>query len=133
MEIRYINPDNMSEPRGYSHAISVSGNHRTIYIGGQNALDKNGILVGKNNLGQQTEQVLINISKLLAAANAKLENVIKFTIHILQGQDPLDGFQAFQKHWSDNQRFPAVTILFVPGLGNPDWLVEIDAIAVVGE
>ncbi|WP_319478184.1 RidA family protein [Marispirochaeta aestuarii] len=133
MKILYLNPDNMAEPRGYSHAISVLGNHRTIYIGGQNAIDEKGDLVGTNDLELQTEQVLINIRKVLAAAGAKLENVIKFTIYILQGQDPLDGFRAFQKQWGDNQRFPAVTVLFVPGLGHPDWLVEIDAIAAVPE
>ena len=42
MEIKHINPENMAKPRGYSHAISVTGNHRTIYIGGQNAIDENG-------------------------------------------------------------------------------------------
>jgi enamine deaminase RidA (YjgF/YER057c/UK114 family) len=133
MEIQHINPGNMTEPKGYSHAISVSGNHRTVYIGGQNAIDENGALVGKNSLKLQTEQVLINIRKVLAAADAKLENVINFTIHILQGQDPLAGFQAFQEQWGDKERLPAVTVLFVPGLGNPDWLVEIDVIAVVQE
>ncbi|WP_319560761.1 RidA family protein [Marispirochaeta sp.] len=133
MEIQHINPGNMAEPKGYSHAISVSGNHRTVYIGGQNAINEKGLLVGKNSLKLQTEQVLINIGKVLAAADAKLENVINFTIHILQGQDPLAGFQAFQEQWGDKERLPAVTVLFVPGLGNPDWLVEIDVIAVVQE
>ncbi|MHB8339476.1 MAG: hypothetical protein ACYC6P_15850 [Ignavibacteriaceae bacterium] len=41
MEIKYINPNNMAKPRGYSQAISVAGNYKTIYIGGQNAIDEN--------------------------------------------------------------------------------------------
>lgn len=133
MEIKHINPENMAKPRGYSQAISVSGNHKTIYIGGQNAIDENGALVGKNNLKQQTEQVLINIGKILKDADASFENIIKFNIHLLRGQDAREGFQAFQNKWGDNKNFPAVTVLFVTGLGNPDWLVEIDAIAVVQE
>ncbi|MBN2041299.1 MAG: RidA family protein [Spirochaetes bacterium] len=73
----YLNPDNMSKPRGYSHAVSVSGNYKTIYIGGQNAIDQNGNLIGKNSLKEQTEQVLINIEKILEHANVKIENIIK--------------------------------------------------------
>ena len=133
MEIRHINPENMVKPRGYSHAISVTGNHKTIYIGGQNAIDENGKLVGKKNLRQQTDQVLTNIDKIMRSVGGNLENVVKFNIHLLQGQDPLEGFQAFQEKWNDKENFPTVTALFVTGLGNPDWLVEIDAIAVVQE
>ena len=131
MEIKHINPENMVKPRGYSYAISISGNHKTIYIGGQNAIDKNGILIGKNNLKQQTEQVLINIDKILNVAGANFKNIIKFNIHLLQGQNAQEGFQVFQEKWSDKENFPVVTVLFVAGLGNPDFLIEIDAIAVI--
>jgi enamine deaminase RidA (YjgF/YER057c/UK114 family) len=130
MKINSINPKTMASPRGYSHAISVSGNHKTIYIGGQNAIDENGNLVGKGNLKEQTTQVLINIEKILKEAGTQLENVVKFNIHLLQGQNPRDGFEAFQKKWSQSQTSPAITVIFVAGLGNPEWLVEIDAIAV---
>jgi len=131
--LNYINPDNMAKPRGYSHAISVKGNHQTVYIGGQNAIDENGVLIGKNSLGEQTEQVLMNIEKIMDKAGGKLEDVVKFNIHILQGQNPQEGFQAFQKRWGKNSNFPTVTALFVARLGNPDWLVEIDAIAIIPE
>lgn len=133
MKIDYINPDNMAKPRGYSHAISVSGNHKTIYIGGQNAIDENGNLVGKGNFKEQTEQVLANIEKILEKSGAKLENIVKFNIHILQGQNPQEGFQVFQQKYGQTQNFPTITVLFVAGFGKPDWLVEIDAIAVVSE
>lgn len=133
MKINYINPNNMAKPRGYSHAISVSGNHKTIYIGGQNAIDENGNLVGKDNFKEQTEQVLTNIEKILEKSGAKLENIVKFNIHILQGQNPQEGFQVFQQKYGQTQNFPTITVLFVAGLGNPDWLVEIDAIAIVSE
>jgi enamine deaminase RidA (YjgF/YER057c/UK114 family) len=133
MEIKHINPENMTKPRGYSHAISVTGNHTTIYIGGQNAIDENGVLIGKNSLKQQTEQVLLNIEKILKTSGAHFENIIKFNIHILQEQNPLEGFQAFQEKWNNTDDFPTITVLFVAGFINPDWLVEIDAIAVVPE
>lgn len=132
-KIDYINPANMVKPRGYSHAISVSGNHRTVYIGGQNAIDGDGNLIGKDNLGEQTEQVLANIEKILESVGATLDNIVKFNIHILQGQNPQEGFMAFQKMWDMEQNYPTITVVFVAGLGNPDWLIEIDAIAIIPE
>lgn len=132
-KIELINPANMVKPRGYSHAISVSGNHRTVYIGGQNAIDENGNLVGKGNLGEQTEQVLANMEKILKSVGAKLDNIVKFNIHILHGQNPQEGFMAFHKIWGMDQNYPTITVVFVAGLGNPEWLVEIDAIAIIPE
>ncbi|MBI5458731.1 RidA family protein [Methanobacterium sp.] len=132
-KIDYINPENMAKPRGYSHAISVTGNHQTIYIGGQNAVDENRALVGKDSLKKQTEQVLTNIEKILEESDAKLENVVKFNIYLVPGQNPQDGFQVFQEKWGNNPNYPAITVLFVAGLGNPDWLVEIDAMAIIPE
>jgi len=58
------NPKNMIILRGYSHAISVKGNHETVYIGGQNAVDENEVLIGKNSLENQTAQILTNIKKI---------------------------------------------------------------------
>lgn len=132
-KIDYINPENLVKPRGYSHAISVTGNHQTIYLGGQNAVDENGTLVGKDSLRKQTEQVLTNIEKILGESDAKLENVVKFNIYLVPGQNPQEGFQVFQEKWGDNPNYPIITVLFVAGLGNPDWLVEIDAMAVISE
>jgi enamine deaminase RidA (YjgF/YER057c/UK114 family) len=131
MNIDYINPDTMLRPRGYSHAISITGSHRTIYIGGQNAIDEKGILIGKGSLKKQTEQVLINIQKILEKSDAKLENVVKFNIYLVEGQNPQDGFEVFQKMWGEKRNYPIVTVLFVAGLGNQDWLVEIDGLAIV--
>lgn len=130
MKKEYLNPDNMAKPRSYSHAISLSGNYRTIYIGGQNAIDQQGNLIGKNSLKEQTEQVLINIEKILTQANAKIEDIIKLNIYILAGQNPVEGFEVFQKRWGLTKDLPIVTVIFVAGLGNPDWLVEIEATAV---
>jgi enamine deaminase RidA (YjgF/YER057c/UK114 family) len=130
MDLRYINPKTLATPRGYSHAISIVGNHKTIYIGGQNAIDQNGNIVGKSDLKEQTIQVLDNMEKILKEADAKLENIVKFNVYLVQGQKPQEGFQAFQQKWSSNKS-PVITVLFVAGLGHPDWLVEIDAIAIV--
>ncbi len=128
MAINYINPENLVKPKGYSHAVSVSGDHQTIYIGGQNAIDEQGQVVGKGSLKEQTEQILTNIDKILSSVGSRLEDIVKFNIYLVQGQNPQEGFAAFQQRWKGDP--PIVTVLFVAGLGNPDWLVEIEAIAI---
>ncbi len=131
--ITYINPAEMVQPRGYSHAVVVRGNNTTIYIGGKNGIDKDGTIVGKGNLKVQTRQALENIRTTLSAAGAEFSNIVKFTVYLVQGQDPREGVAAFQEIWGNNPHLPAITVVFVAGLGHPDWLVEIEAIAVVPE
>ncbi|MHB0913344.1 MAG: RidA family protein [Armatimonadota bacterium] len=133
MEISYLNPENMMQPRGFSQVVTVSGSHKTVYIGGQDAVDENGNTVGKGDLRLQAEQVLANIEKALAAAGATLENVVKWNVYLVQGQNPQAGFEVFQKKWGTRPNLPAITVLFVSGLGRPEWLIEMDAVAVVPE
>lgn len=130
LQVDYINPAGLQKPRGYTQVVNVSGSHRTIYVGGQDAVNEKGELIGKGSLKTQTEQILGNIEKALAAADAKLENLVKLTIYILAGQNPREGFAAFQEKWQNKPNPPVITAVFVAALGNPDWLVEIDAIAV---
>jgi enamine deaminase RidA (YjgF/YER057c/UK114 family) len=131
MEITYINPPQLSSPRGYSHAVSISGDFSTIYIGGQNAIDGQGNLVGKNSLKEQTRQVLDNIEAILLSVGGNFSNVVKLDINLLQGQNPQEGFTAFQQKLGNSQSFPAISVRFVNGLWRPEWLVEIDGVAVV--
>jgi enamine deaminase RidA (YjgF/YER057c/UK114 family) len=128
-----VNPKELFVPRGFSHAILVSGAHKTLYIGGQNAVDKEGKLVGGDSLKEQTKKILSNIESILADVGAKPDDIIKFNINIRQGQNPQEGFQAFQETWTDLKALPIITALFVAELGRPEWLVEIDAIAVLPE
>lgn len=133
MEINAINPESMMQPRGYSQIIAVSGPHKTIYIGGQNAVDKDGTIVGKGDLASQTKQVLTNIEKALAASNCTFRNVVKWTIYLVQGSDPAIGFAAFQKRFGVLLNPPVITVIFVAGFVSPEFLIEIDAIAVIEE
>lgn len=128
--ITHINPENMHQNPVFSQAVSVQGAAKTIYVGGQNAVDADGNIVGAGDLGAQTEQVLKNIETVLAAAGAGRDDVIKWTILVVQGQDLNAGFAAFQRVWGPSARPPIITFAFVAGLANPDFLVEIEVVAV---
>lgn len=132
MPLRPVNPPSLTVPRGYAHAVAASGPRKTLHIGGQNALDAAGQLVGKGDLKAQTAQVLANLEKLLQAEGGGPEHIAKLGIHLVPGQNPGLGFQAFQERWG-GKVVPAITVTFVAGLGHPDWLVEIDGVAEIPE
>ena len=67
----------------------------------------------------------------LAAGDAGLQHVVKWNVYILQGQSVQKGFEAFQKVWGQRPNPPVISAIFVPALAHPDFLVEIDAVAVI--
>ncbi len=133
MSVEYINPDGLNKNPAFSNVIVVSGHTKTVYIGGQDALDASGQIVGKGDLKAQVEQVLKNIEIALEAGGAKLEHIIKWNLYVVQGQSLREGYAAFQSIGVKQPNPPAISMAFVYGLANPDFLVEMDAVAVVPE
>ncbi|HEY4384599.1 MAG TPA: RidA family protein [Ktedonobacteraceae bacterium] len=129
--VQYLNPDHLHKNRAFTQVVSVTGPVKTIYVGGQNALDEQGNIVGRGDIKAQTQQVLANLRQALAAAGAEPEHIIKWSVYLLQGQSMQEGFAAFQQFWGYRPNPPAITGFYVAGLANPDFLVEMEAIAVV--
>jgi len=130
-QVLYINPDGLPRNPAFTNVIVVTGQVKTIYIGGQDAVDASGAIVGKGDIKKQTEQVLANLQTALQAGGAELEHVVKWNLYVVQGQPIQPGFEAFQQFWGRRPNPPAISMMFVSGLANPDFLVEMDAIAVV--
>jgi enamine deaminase RidA (YjgF/YER057c/UK114 family) len=133
MSVEYMSPDGLHKNPAFSQVVVARGQVRTVYVGGQNSVDSSGNVVGKDDIGQQAEQAFKNLEIALSAAGARLENVVKWTVYVAQGQPLQPGFEAFQRVWGHRPRPPLVTVLFVAGLANPEFLVEIEAIAVIPE
>lgn len=129
--VTYLNPDGLHKNPAFTQAVVVTGPATTIYVGGQNALDVSGNIVGKGDIKAQTEKALRNLETALQAAGAGLENVVKWNVLIRQDQSVHAGFEAFQKIWGQRPNPPAITGTIVPAFGHPDFLVEIDAVAVL--
>jgi enamine deaminase RidA (YjgF/YER057c/UK114 family) len=127
--VTHLNPAGLHRHPAYSQAVVVEGNARTIYVGGQNAVSEDGRVVGVGDLRAQTEQVFKNLETFLAASDATLRDIVKWTIYVVQGQDIRPGFEVFQRVWG-NAPPPAISVVIVAGLANPDFLVELEAVAV---
>ncbi len=132
-KIAYINPDGLSKNPAFSQIVTTQGNGKTIYVGGQDAVNAQGEIVGKGDIAEQTEQVMKNLQTALSACGATFDNLVKLTIHIVQGQDLYRGFQASQKYLGGLKNPPAITGFFVAALAHPDFLVEIDSTAFIPE
>lgn len=132
--VQYLNPDDLPKNPAYTNVIVVSGNVKTAYIGAQGAWDaSSGTIVGKGDIGVQSEQIFKNLDAALKAAEAKPEHVIKLSIYIVQGQPIQPGLEAFQRWWGKRPNPPANTGFYVPELVPADFLVAVEAIAVISE
>ncbi len=121
-----IRPANVHPATGYSHAWKV-GN--TVYVAGQVALAREGRLVGPGDFEAQAVQVFENLKAVLEAAGASLENVVKTTVFLTHFAHR-DKFREIRARYF-KEPFPASTLVFVESLAQPDWLIEVEAIAVV--
>ena len=132
-KIQHINPDGLSKNPAFSQIVTTQGSGKTIYIGGQDAVNEKREIVGKGDIAKQTEQVMKNLQLALSACGATFDNLVKLSIYVVQGQNLYGAFQASQKFFSNLQNPPAISVLIVAGLANPDFLVEIDATAFIPE
>ena len=127
MSIERIQPDGLSRPPTYSHVVKA-GN--TIYIAGQVAQDEQGQIVGRGDITAQAVQIFENLKKALAAAGADFENLVKITVYVT---DPRyrEALAEVRNRYLGSA-LPASTLVVVAGLAQPDYLLEIEAVAVVG-
>lgn len=128
--IQYINPDGLNKNPAFSNVVVVPKGMKTIFIGGQDSINAAGEIIGKDDIKKQTEQVFKNIEIALKSVGAKFENIVKWNIYIVEGNNPTPAFEVSQQIMSDVNNPPAITVFFVSSLANPDFLIEIDAVAV---
>jgi len=126
--IQHINPDGLMKTPAFSQVVVTRGAGRTIYIGGQNAVNTRREVIGKGSLSLQTEQVMKNIQTALSACDATFDNVTKLNIYIVQGQSAAEAFKASQV-FIQGPYPPTITVLFINDLSNADFLIEINTIA----
>jgi 2-iminobutanoate/2-iminopropanoate deaminase len=113
----------------YTQVVAVSGTGKTIFVAGQLARDKDGTCVGKGDMRAQIEQVGENIKRCLEAAGASLADIVKTNTYVTD-------YEAFSKHADMRMRYfgpatPTSTTVEVRRLAGLDFMIEIEAIAVV--
>ena len=127
----YLKPKGLAINPAYSHVAVASGS-RTIYIAGQVSIDEKGAVVGAGDLGAQTEQVMRNIGSCLSAAGAGYEHIVKITTYVVNYTPENRAVigKARTPFFADRPP-PASTLVGVSALAAPEWLIEIEGIAVL--
>jgi reactive intermediate/imine deaminase len=112
--------------RGYSHCARA-GN--TLYIAGQVSQDVHGKLIGRGDMQAQAQQVFTNLKNILEEAGGKLTHIVKMTT-ILTHFDNIETYRAVRNEFF-TEPFPPNTLLVIESLANKDFLIEVEAIAVL--
>ena len=129
--VEHINPEGLHRNPAFTQLVTVEGAHRTVYIGGQNAVSAEGEIVGKGDIRVQARQVFHNLQKALEAGGASIKDVVKWNVYAVNGQPMQPAIEVFQEVWGRRPNPPTICVLIVAGLANPDFLLEIDAVAVI--
>lgn len=131
MPTTHHNPAGLSKPTGYTHVTKVAALYH-VHISGQVALDVNGNVVGKGDIGAQAEQVYRNLEIELAEVGLDFTHVFKMVTYVV-GLTPelLPPVRAARAKRFGNGPFPASTLVGVTALVNPDLLIEVEVIAAV--
>jgi enamine deaminase RidA (YjgF/YER057c/UK114 family) len=112
--------------RGYSHCARAG---KTLYIAGQVALDIEGKLVGRGDMEAQARQVFTNLRNVVEEAGGALTNLVKMTT-ILTHFDNIETYRGVRNEFFQ-EPFPPNTLLVITSLANKDFLIEVEAIAVL--
>ena len=127
---RFLNPDTLSKPPGYTHVVDMAGPARIVYVAGQLALDRSGKIVGAGDFRAQAVQVFENLKLALAAVGASFDDVVKINNYILDmSHRPI--FREVRDMYVNKAAPPASTLVGVTALAYPEALIEIEAIALL--
>ncbi len=125
-----INPDGIPTPEHYSHVVVAQGS-RLVFVAGQTAEDEEGNLVGPGDMIRQAHQVFANIGRALAAAGAKPSQVTKLNIFVAgYKREHLEMIEQGRISLFGDHK-PADTLVGVAALSRDDYMLEIDAVAVI--
>lgn len=131
MEKQFINPDGLPVVPVYTQVVAVTGG-KTIYVSGQVSVNAANETLNKGDVREQTRQALENLKTALAAAGATFADVVKLTIFV-KGFNPEvhPVLLEVYSQYVPTENPPASTLINVAGLYSEDYLIEIEAVAVI--
>ncbi len=124
---KVIAPNKLHRPFGYAHAIQMD---KTLYISGQIPLDLDMNVVGKNDMAAQTEQVYANLKKVLEDAGGTMRNIVMLNIYCTDIERFDKETRGLRKTYFGDY-YPAITAVEVRRLYRPDFMIEVEAVAVL--
>jgi enamine deaminase RidA (YjgF/YER057c/UK114 family) len=133
MDKQYVNPAALgAAPRFYSHAVSVAGPAKLVYVSGQVSWGPDGKVIGAGDMRAQCEQVFKNLTNVLRAAGAGWGDVIKMNGYMVGiNAENVAAFREVRSGYLKAKQLPASTLVGVTSLVQPELLLEVEAVAAV--
>ena len=133
MPKEYINPNSLfsSLPHGFSQVVVASG-RKMVFISGQTAWDAHKNIVGGDNVLEQARQAFRNLETALEAAGGTLKDVVALRIYVVDYEaESGTGVGIGLTEFFSSENPPASTWIGVSALAEPEFLIEIEATAVL--
>jgi enamine deaminase RidA (YjgF/YER057c/UK114 family) len=127
---RITAPEGVAPAAQYTHVVLGTG--RFVAVSGQLALDEDGRVVGEGDPAAQARQVFENLRRCLAAAGATFDDVVKLTFFVTD-MAHMAAIRAARAEHIPDDRLPAASAVQVGALVRPEFLMEIEAFAVVAQ
>jgi enamine deaminase RidA (YjgF/YER057c/UK114 family) len=126
--IRFLNPDTIPKPGGYTHVVEVTGPGRIVYIAGQLGFGRDG---KAGDFRAQVAQAFENLKAALASVGATFEDVVKLNNYLVDIRKNIPAFREVRDKYVNTASPPASTTIGVPGLAREDALFEVEAIVML--
>ena len=127
-QTRFINPQALGKPPGYTHVVEVTAPGRIVYIAGQLGVDRDGKVVG--DFRRQAVQTFENLKTALAAVGAEFRHVVKLNNYLVD-RAHLPTFREVRDSYLPTGDRPASTTIAISGLARPGARLEIEAVAML--
>jgi reactive intermediate/imine deaminase len=118
--------EGIGDPVGpYSHAV-IAGS--AVHVSGQVPIDASGTLVGRGDFGAQARQAYANLAAVLGAAGCDWDDVVKMTVYLTDVAHLAQASEV-RREVVPEDSYPASTVVEVTSLADPEWLIEVEAVA----
>ena len=121
-------PDCAPTPPFFSQAVKVNG---MVFVSGQLSRDAAGNVIGRGDMAAQTRQVIANLRSVLRAAGGDLRHIVKLTAFMTDMARAPEAWAVREEFFGAHP--PASTGVQVQRLTHPDFMIEIEAIAVIDD
>jgi enamine deaminase RidA (YjgF/YER057c/UK114 family) len=132
MGFELINPVGLEKPVGYAHLAKITGG-TVVHVAGQAPFDEHGEVVGKNDFVAQFRQVVRNLNTAIQAVGGRPSQYAVLTIYVTDLEAYWDNTKLLGAAYREvfGKYFPAITLVEVKRLYNPDCMIEVSGIAVI--
>jgi 2-iminobutanoate/2-iminopropanoate deaminase len=131
-KVSFINPPGVTVPTGYTQVVSADGPKKILYISGQVSINEKGEAVGRGDLEVQTRQVYTNLLAILKSQGLSFKDVVKLNTYTTE-PEKVAVVRKVRNEFIVKDAPPASTFIGVTALADPAYLVEVEAVAIVGD